>query len=246
MRKSRRKNSVAGRIAKAYVTWIIVAPIYLGVFFGMMLLFGIGIFLLAFPGFWLLADPSMLWSPGGSTWLKAFILGPYPMPALLIIEVIIFSVGLFLFCLSLFTLLHEKSQHKNKLVQSGPYRFIRHPQHLGLIIMLLPLALYIPSWGGDLGIRFGDLISWTQFAFLLAVFSDWEDLQLRKKFPATYPEYYGKTGFLSPKIFPSKHPGYFSVFRHRRARYVLFIILYVLIVSALYVLYLSVPVMQWD
>nr|MDO8099272.1 methyltransferase [Candidatus Njordarchaeota archaeon] len=235
---------IARKFAKIYAAYVTALPILWGILFPMGV-FTIIAFLWFDSGFlWPLADPSLfLQKPWFVSWLAAYWGLPLSVSALVVLEAAFFTAGLLLFCVSFAVLVHGLYS-RSKLVRKGPYRYIRHPQYLGLILIFLPLALYIPGTP-DLGVRLGDLVSWVQFVFLMVAFSDWEDFHLRGKFPDMYPEYCAKTGFFLPRISPSKGYGYFSIFRHPKTRYALFIILYILIVVGLYFVFEFGPVVQY-
>ena len=95
--------------------------------------------------------------------------------------------------------LRNRESNFLSLVQRGIYRYIRHPQHLGIIVMTLPFTLYIP-WINDFGIRVGDLVTWICFTLLLVIYSDIEEFRLKKRFPKEFSVYQAKTGFIFPKI----------------------------------------------
>jgi hypothetical protein len=87
------------------------------------------------------------------------------------------------------------------VVTSGPYRWVRHPQHLGIIMFLLPLALlnirYPIYWAG---IRPGDILSWSLVSFMLIVAADFEESGLVKRFGIEYSDYCKRTPFLLPRV----------------------------------------------
>jgi len=134
-----------------------------------------------------------------SNWLSAYyLLSPDLVLHLIIFEIFIFLPGCALFLVGLIQLTQAKQLGEN-IAQVGIYHHIRHPQHLGIIVMALPLALYIP-WINDFGIRVGDLVTWIFFALLLVIYSDIEDYRLKKRFPEEFSLYQAKTGFIFPKI----------------------------------------------
>ncbi len=118
---------------------------------------------------------------------------------LLVFEALLFVFGLVLFTWGLIYIVRSRVK-KEGLVTRGPYRFIRHPQHLGIIIMALPFSLYIPGTE-DLGIGVADILSWSLFALILFLWSDHEERQLAKKFGEEFVEYRSRTGSFLPRIF---------------------------------------------
>jgi len=126
--------------------------------------------------------------------------------SLVIGETLLFLIGVVIFFSGVITLAKGR-RRRQPLISSGIYRFIRHPQHLGLILMLLPWALYVPVhfrleagliYSDDLGIRIGEIISWTLFSVLLVIISLLEERSMRKKHPEIYEQYQITTGFLLP------------------------------------------------
>ncbi|MHA1347635.1 MAG: methyltransferase family protein [Candidatus Heimdallarchaeaceae archaeon] len=82
----------------------------------------------------------------------------------------------------------------------GSYKYVRHPQHLGLIIISLATSLYVP-FTTDIGIRLGEILSWSLFSLILFFISDVDDRKLAKRFCQEYIEYHTKTGSFFPRIF---------------------------------------------
>lgn len=117
---------------------------------------------------------------------------------LLVIEVIIFIGGIFVFLLGLYHLTKGKKQ-KLLIVTTGIYHYIRHPQNLGICLIVLPFALYIPGFN-DLGIRVGEIFSWLLFTFILTIYSNLEEKFLLTKFSKEYSPYQHYTGFFFPKL----------------------------------------------
>lgn len=179
--------SLLGRLVQLLTLIYVYIPIVLGILYPMVFLIPIFHF-----------SGVVLGSPLGS-WLSAYyLISPNEVLPLLIIEVFIFLIGCALFFVALIQLTQAKQQGEN-LAQVGIYQYIRHPQHLGIIIIAFPWALYIPGIN-DFGIRVGDLVTWVFFTFLLVIYSDIEDYRLKKRFPGEFLVYQAETGFLLPKI----------------------------------------------
>jgi len=140
---------------------------------------------------------------GAGSWVDSWIVifswdSSFRVDILLIIEIIIFIVGLLLFFWGLIHLIKGKKIGLD-IVQTGPYKLIRHPQNLGILIMLFPFALYTPGFVDD-GIRVGDILSWTLLFLLMIFISDFEEYRLKEKFPEEFLNYRVKTGFIFPKL----------------------------------------------
>ncbi len=119
--------------------------------------------------------------------------------ALLIVEVIIFAFGLVLFLWGVIQIATVKIK-KEGLVTRGLYKYIRHPQLLGLIIMAFSFTLYIPGTE-DKGIKVGEIISWSFFSLILFLWSDFEERKLAKKFGEEFVQYRSRTGSFLPRVF---------------------------------------------
>ena len=116
---------------------------------------------------------------------------------LYIFDCIIFIFGLILFFWG-FVHIVKTRKNDSRLTQTGPYRNIRHPQHLGIILFSLPFALVIPWF--KFGIRISDILSWALFCIVLIIWSDIEERKMRKKYPEEFADYKSKTGFFFPKV----------------------------------------------
>ena len=79
------------------------------------------------------------------------------------------------------------------LVQTGPYRWVRHPLYTNGLLLLLAIALMMSSWL---------LLVMTILALLLMAFVviPLEEAHLRAKFGAAYDSYAARTGQLLPRI----------------------------------------------
>jgi protein-S-isoprenylcysteine O-methyltransferase Ste14 len=123
------------------------------------------------------------------------------------------------------------------LVTTGPYRLIRHPQHLGLSIALLPLSLfnisYSPYWTG---IRPGDIFAWSFVIFLLLVVADYEEANLVANYKHEFEEYCLKTPFFLPWKFPFRvGVNLTQLEKGKPARYIIgFAVYWCIMVIALY------------
>lgn len=115
-------------------------------------------------------------------------------------QILIFCLGLFLLCYGLVILVKARSR-QDGLVTYGPYHWVRHPQHLGILLMLFLLAF--PPWTSYSNFflpvtRPGDLISMSSVLFLLILVADLEDYRLSAVFGDVYDQYRQNTPFILP------------------------------------------------
>jgi protein-S-isoprenylcysteine O-methyltransferase Ste14 len=146
-----------------------------------------------------------------NTYLKIQISDPRVKLSIYIVEGIIFFTGLVLFCLGLGYLVNGRYR-KQKLVIKGPYKFIRHPQNLGILLMCLPFTLYSTNLF-DPGIRFGDVMSWILMVTLMCISALIEEKLLISKIGEDYLAYRRNTGFYLPKIRKKSGKGDFTLWK---------------------------------
>jgi len=159
---------------------------------------------------------------------------PFQFAFLLIIELIIFMGGVILFLFGLYHLAKGR-KHKITIVKTGLYNYIRHPQNLGISLIFLPFALYIPGFS-DLGIRIGEICSWTLFIFILTIYSNLEEHNLSKKFPEEYKKYQTQTGFFLPKFHQQKKKNSKRVeFMTIRKRYLFLLLGYITFIFVFFI-----------
>jgi protein-S-isoprenylcysteine O-methyltransferase Ste14 len=84
-------------------------------------------------------------------------------------------------------------QRDHKLITSGPYRYIRHPRYLGVMLVALGMALLFRSWIALLALPF-------LLALLIFRLTDEEKL-LREEFGVQWEEYVSKSWRLVPFIY---------------------------------------------
>jgi len=83
-------------------------------------------------------------------------------------------------------------------VTTGLYRFIRHPQYLGLAILGLGTLLLWP--------RFLVLIGYLTMLFLYAVLARWEESQCLAEYGESYRRYMERTGRFLPRLMSARLP----------------------------------------
>lgn len=139
----------------------------------------------------------------GGLWLP--FSGDSPLPSVLLLPIWLIEVTLFLggLGISVWALRELVVKHVEGcgLVTTGPYRWIRHPQHLGIILFLLPTALFNPTHFPYLsGIRPGDVLSWSLISFLLLIVADWEEIRLKTVYGQEFEAYVSRTAFILPGL----------------------------------------------
>lgn len=148
------------------ILWLTIIPsVSIGVFLGMR---GIGFI------------------PGISRWV-------FPLGLFLIVA------GLIVRWTAVFTLRHYFTSNvrilpEHRLVQSGPYRFIRHPAYSGALLSFLGLGLVFANWLSLL-IIFVPVTA--AFLYRIRV----EEAALREAFGETYRAYCRKTRRLIPGVY---------------------------------------------
>ena len=85
------------------------------------------------------------------------------------------------------------------LVTSGLYRYVRHPQHLGIAMLSFGLLML-----NGYGIRVGDLYAWTLVVFIYVLLADSEDVDLEEEFGEAYLRYKRSVPYMLP-LLPSTH-----------------------------------------
>lgn len=87
--------------------------------------------------------------------------------------------------------LGEVKPKLNVLIQTGPYKYIRHPVYLGMTIALIGVALSLRSWPGLTSV----FILFLPTAIYRAKL---EDRELFKTFGERWKNYQDTTGFIFP------------------------------------------------
>ena len=162
----------------------------------------------------------------GGLWLPFW--GDSSLPPVLLLAIGLIEVMLFLggLGISIWGLRELVMKHVEGcgLVTTGPYRWTRHPQHLGIILFLLPTALFNPTLlAGWSGIRPGDILSWSLISFLLLIVADWEEIRLRAVYGQEFEAYISRTAFILPGL---KLPLKLRDVKNRLVLYVAFFVVY--------------------
>ncbi|TFG02703.1 MAG: hypothetical protein EU542_04325 [Promethearchaeota archaeon] len=129
-----------------------------------------------------------------------FLIYPWDISLILLlvfIELCIFLIGLGLFLWGFITLLNIR-MNEGKIAKTGPYKYIRHPQNLGILILTLPFTLYIPGFE-DMGIRIADILSWVLFFMIIIIICDLEEFHMKRLHGVDYDNFRNQTGYFFPK-----------------------------------------------
>jgi|LGVF01.2.fsa_nt_gb protein-S-isoprenylcysteine O-methyltransferase Ste14 len=165
----------------------------------------------------------------GGLWLP--FSGDSPLLSVLLLPIWLIEVALFLggLGISVWGLRELAVKHVEGcgLVTTGPYRWTRHPQHLGIILFLLPTALFSPTHS-MLWIRPGDILSWSLISFLLLIVADWEEIRLRAVYGQEYEAYISRTAFILPGL---KLPLKLTDDKYRPILYVVLFVLYWVLIT---------------
>ncbi|MFX1321387.1 MAG: methyltransferase family protein [Promethearchaeota archaeon] len=95
--------------------------------------------------------------------------------------------------------------HRKELIRKGPYKYVRHPQYLGIIIMTLGLTMISlntsPIFPFDNEFSYGNsllVFIWFMEVIAYIILAKIEDFSLRRKYGKSYIEYENSVGFIIP------------------------------------------------
>lgn len=131
-------------------------------------------------------------------WYGIALENTFSFYTILIIEIIVFIGGLTLFLIGLIYSFRAKRVNK-KIINCGVYKFIRHPQNVGIILTSLPCVFILPGIE-DLGIQIGGIPLRILFIVCMIIYSDLQELNIQQKFPEEFKTYKENVGFFIPKI----------------------------------------------
>lgn len=92
--------------------------------------------------------------------------------------------------------LHVEIRETHELVREGPFRWVRHPAYLSMILEILSMALMLQSW-------WSALVVYAVFLPTLAARIRIEETALIEKFGESYLEFKRTTPALFPRVRPS-------------------------------------------
>jgi protein-S-isoprenylcysteine O-methyltransferase Ste14 len=147
-----------------------------------------------------------------TTWLTQFFLPHISTTASPVLNLLgglgwlLLLVGILFFLAGAVPLYWAKLRRRGA-VTGGLYRFIRHPQYVGLAVMGFGVLLVWP--------RFLVLVSLIVMLFLYGVLARWEEAQCLARFGESYRAYQAKTGMFVPhplslrlpRLLPASGPG---------------------------------------
>ena len=115
-------------------------------------------------------------------------------------EIYIILLG-FTFCI--YSLIYQLT-HRKQLIRTGPYKYVRHPQYIALIIMTLGMTLIVfqtsPIFNFNLnidGFTFIFLI-WIGEVLAYIILAKIEDYALKAKFGDEFLDYANNVSFMFP------------------------------------------------
>ena len=105
----------------------------------------------------------------------------------------------------IYSFIHMRLAKVEGLITSGPYKFVRHPQYLGVTLFTLTLTTRSYWIGANtFGISWIDpkltIVIWFGTFFAYTVLALIEELHLTKSFATEFEEYRQRTGFLLPFV----------------------------------------------
>jgi len=127
--------------------------------------------------------------------LETFLFGGNRIP-----EMVVSIVGLIIL---LYSVLYLRIRKSEGIVTSGPYRYARHPQYLGVIVFTANLtSRSFRETLGDIGWIGPELTFLIWFGTLVAyiVLAEVEETHLSHKFGTEYKEYRESVGFIFPYV----------------------------------------------
>lgn len=104
-----------------------------------------------------------------------------------------------------YSFVHMRLTKKEGLITSGPYRFVRHPQYLGVVLFTLTLTtrsywIAKNTFGMSWISPETTVVIWIGTLFAYITLAIIEELHLTKTFGLEYAEYRLRTGFLLPAM----------------------------------------------
>ena len=115
-----------------------------------------------------------------------------------------FYVIQFGFIIYIYSLIHQLS-HRKQLIQTGPYKYVRHPQYIAFIIMTLGLTIITFDTGPIFNFNIGNLDGHTIIFFIwigevlaYIVLGKIEEIALKAKYGDHFLKYASEVSFMVP------------------------------------------------
>jgi len=135
-------------------------------------------------------------------------------------------------------IVHAKTR-KRGLVTTGVYKYVRHPQHLGIAVMSFGFLM-----SNGYGIRVGDIIAWTLVVFIYILLADSEEAALENEFGESYLDYKRKVPYTIPFL-PSTYGRFPKLLpNHGWQRKLALIGVYILVLATIAWLLTHVPTLH--
>lgn len=103
-------------------------------------------------------------------------------------------------------------RHNNRIVETGPYKYVRHPQYLGIIIMTFSLTLLSLGTSPVMSITQNTQVAhiiivliWLAEVFVYIILAKIEELYLKSKFGDIYLKYTNNVPFMIPFLKLKRH-----------------------------------------
>jgi protein-S-isoprenylcysteine O-methyltransferase Ste14 len=143
--------------------------------------------------------------------------------------------GMAILLMGLAQIVHAKTRNTG-LVTTGLYKYVRHPQHLGIAVMSFGFLML-----NGAGIRVGDIIAWTLVVFIYTLLAESEEAALENEFGESYLDYKRKVPYTIPFL-PSTYMRFSKLLpNHGWKRKLALIGVYILVLATISWLLTHVP-----
>jgi len=174
--------------AISIASWFIYTPVLFSIIIPMHIIFA-SILLVVYLAWY----PIAKYIPNGRQIIDGLIVFSRPISYILQIAPIFLLVGLAIYIVSLCDLIYFTYKGE-KLVKHGLYKFIRHPQYLGIILWTLGATILAERWFC--------YIAWATLAYTYILLAEYEEKVLETSLGEVYINYEKKTFFMIPLPIP--------------------------------------------
>ncbi|MHA2121035.1 MAG: methyltransferase family protein, partial [Promethearchaeota archaeon] len=115
-----------------------------------------------------------------------------------------FYIVLFGLILYLYSLIYHVT-HRKQLIRKGPYRFMRHPQYVALIIMTFGMTLIAFQTSPIFNFNIGNLNGYTVLLYIwigevlaYIILGKIEEIALKARYGDDFTDYVSKVSFMIP------------------------------------------------